>query len=69
MTSKSTPSKRVPPPLPVNPDVEVVWSGDKVSAWGEKGSLLPPTHSVGSTWQAGVSRIRKAMDRGRGIDG
>jgi hypothetical protein len=61
MTNKSTPSKpRIP--LPVNPEVEVVWNGATRSAWGEKGSLLPPTHNVGSTWQPSVNRLRKQID-------
>lgn len=59
--NKSTPSKpRIP--LPKNPEVEVVWSGSTVSPWGERGSLLPPSHNVGSTWDASVSRIQRRID-------
>jgi hypothetical protein len=62
MTTKSTPTKpRIP--LPVNPEVDVVWSGSSVSAWGEKGSLLPPTHNVGSTWEPSVNRLRHLVDK------
>jgi hypothetical protein len=57
MTSKSTsPSPRV------TVEYEVVWSGATVSPWGERGSLLPPTHAVGSTWQACADVIRSATD-------
>jgi hypothetical protein len=49
-------------PLPKNPEVEVVWSGSTVSKWGERGSLLPPTHNVGSTWDASVARIQRRID-------
>jgi hypothetical protein len=59
--TKSTPSKpRIP--LPVNPEVEVVWSGSHVSPWGEKGSLLPPTHNVGSAWQPCVEKLKRQLD-------
>jgi hypothetical protein len=70
MTTKSTPTKpRIP--LPVNPEVEVVWSGSHISPWGERGSLLPPTHNVGSTWQASVQQLRRTLDcaNKRGVNG
>ncbi len=50
-------------PLPRNPEVEVVWSGSTVSKWNEKGSLLPPSHTVGSTWDASVAKIQRRIDR------
>jgi hypothetical protein len=60
MTNKSIPSKpRVP--LPVNPEVDVVWSGTTISPWNEKGSLLPPSHAVGSTWKPSVEKLRRQL--------
>jgi hypothetical protein len=65
-----TPSKpRIP--LPKNPEVDVVWSGSRVSPWGEKGSLLPPSHNVSSTWAPSVRKLRRQMDavNKRQVDG
>ena len=66
--NKSIPSK---PPLPKNPEYDVVWSGSTVSAWGERGSLLPPTHHVGSTWRHSVERLKQHINavNKRHIDG
>jgi hypothetical protein len=49
----------------------VVWAGDRVSTWGEKGSLLPPSHNVSSTWRPTVQRLRQGLDEinKRGVDG
>jgi hypothetical protein len=66
--TKSTRSK-VPPAPPL--EYDVVWSGTTVSTWGEKGSLLPPTHDVSSTWNASVNRLKMALNavNKRHVDG
>lgn len=68
--SKSTPTKPRIPFAP-QPEYDVIWSGLTVSPWNEKGSLLPPTHNVGSTWDASVARLKRRVDavNARDIDG
>ncbi len=63
MTNKSTPSRpRIPLPRNNYDEYEVVWDGATISAWNEKGSLLPPSHAVGSTWDASVAKLRRRVD-------
>jgi hypothetical protein len=66
--TKSTRSKV---PFAPQPEYDVVWSGTTISKWGEKGSLLPPSHDVGSTWNASVNRLKMALNavNKRHVDG
>lgn len=59
--TKSTPTKPRIPFAP-QPEYDVVWHGARVSPSGQKGQLLPDTHSVSSTWDASVERLRKRID-------
>ena len=58
-------------PFAPPPAYDVVWSGTTVSAWHEKGSLLPPTHNASSTWDASVARLKRRVDavNKRDVDG
>jgi hypothetical protein len=58
--NKSTLTRRVP--LPVNPEVDVVWHGGLRSPSGQVGQLLPETHNVSSTWGPSVRRLREGLD-------
>jgi hypothetical protein len=65
-----TPRKPAVPFAPL-PQYDVVWSGATVSPWGERGSLLPPSHNVSSTWGPSVERLKRAVDavNKRDVDG
>lgn len=61
---KNAPSGTGKPRIPFapQPEYDVVWHGAKVSPSGEKGQLLPETHAVGSTWDAGVEKLKRRLD-------
>jgi hypothetical protein len=67
--SKSTLTKRVP--FAPQPEYTVVWNGATVSPWGERGSLLPPTHNASSTLGPSVDRLRRVVEAAnkRDVDG